>query len=385
MFVLLTRSVKVNICHLFQYWQYKLRNVTRGDDWDNDDSTLTTLQVTFTPTLVIISNVFCTVFLIVTTGIVKRVSEWARHVGSLALSLLAMIIITVLTFVNTDSFSVAVLQGSSYGLAGMFPASCMSGMISGQAVAGIFSSLAMIISLLVGGDDVTSALIFFVIADVFLVITIIGYIYLTKTTFYDQMKIEATKTDIDGKQNTKNDWKSYLLVFKKVWLMGTTLGGTLFFTLMIYPAVLVYITSVYPTSQWTEVYFQPTITFLLFNIGDWAGREAPRLVKWPGPDGWLLHIFGAARVVFIPLLMLCHGENKTFPTVLDHDAYYIILLFFFAITNGYVGTLAMIYYPGLVEDDEIELAGTIMAALLGIGMVIGSLLSPAFVALWGPT
>lgn len=62
--------------------------------------------------------------------------------------------------------------------------------------------------------------------------------------------------------------------------MGTTLGGTLFITLMVYPAVVVYVTSVYPKSRWTEEFFQPTITFLLFNVGDTLGREITRWWRW---------------------------------------------------------------------------------------------------------
>lgn len=380
------------------YWQYKLRNVSAGEGWGWNNATLTPLQLSFTPTLVIVSNVFCTVFLLFTSAIVRRVREMVRQLGSLVLSLATMVIITLFTFIDTDSWQfaffvitmiliailnvcVAVLQGSSYGLAGLFPASCMSGMLSGQAISGIFSSLARIISLLVGEEPVVSGLVFFVIADVFLVVSIVGYVYMTRMNYYHLVKAEA-----EGKEQAeyKSDTQTYISVLKKVWLMGTTLGGTLFITLMIYPAVVVYVTSVYPESRWTEEFFQPTVTFLLFNVGDTLGREITRWWRWPGARGWQLHVFGAARLVFLPLLMLCHGENKTFPTLLDHDAYYIVLMFFFAFTNGYVGTLTMIYYPSLVEPNELEVGGAIMAAMMGIGMVVGSLLSPAFVALWGP-
>ncbi|XP_068234828.1 equilibrative nucleoside transporter 1-like isoform X3 [Palaemon carinicauda] len=321
------------------YWQYKLRNVSLGDDWNAGKTNYTALQVTFTPTLVIVSNVFCTVFLIIASAIVNRVSEWTRHVGSLLVSLVAMIAVTVMTFINTDSWqvgfytvtmiivaflnmAVAIVQASSYGLAGMFPESCMNGVVSGQAMSGVFSSLAMIISLLVGGSDVISAFIFFLVADVTLVLTIAGYIYLTKTNYYAEVKSAISKSEVDKTQSRPigNDWVSYSTVLKK-----------------------------------------------------------------PGPEGMCLHIAGAARVVFIPLLMLCHGDNKTFPTLFDNDGYYVALLFLFAFTNGYIMSLTLIYYPSLVLEEETELAGTIMGAFIGVEMVIGSLLSPAFVALWGPS
>ncbi|XP_071516610.1 equilibrative nucleoside transporter 1-like isoform X2 [Panulirus ornatus] len=377
------------------YWQYKLRNTSLGEEyWGDLDPPLTPLQITFTPTQVIVANVVCTVFLIVNTAIVRRVSEGVRHLGSLALSLFVMCLVTIFTFLNSDSWQLtffiitmiivaimnvcmAVFQGSSYGLAGLFPSLCMRSMASGQAIAGVFTSLARILSLLVGEEPVTSGLVFFSIADGFLLLTMAGYIYLTRTGYYARVKSGLNP-------ETRSYCVSYSIVLKKVWLMGLTFAGTLFVTLMVYPAVLVYITSVFPESQWTEVYFQPTITFLLFNVGDWLGREAPRLVKWPGPHGPLLHVMGSARLVFVPLLMLCHGKDKTFPTVFDHDAFYIVLLFLFAFTNGYISTLTVIYYPSLLESGELEVGGAIMAAMLGVGMVSGSLLSVALVALWGP-
>lgn len=384
------------------YWQYKMRNVSLGEEWDDQNTTLTSLQVSFTPTLVIVSNTFCTIFLIVTSAIVRSVSEKVRMLGSLTLCLLAMVIITALTLVNTDSWQMtffvvtmiivallnicaAVTQGSIYGLSGIFPSTCINSMYSGQAIAGVFSSLARIISLLLGDEPITSGLIFFAIADVFLVFSIIEYIFLTKMTYYAEMKSDSEKKEVlETQPEVKSNWASYLVVFKKLWLMGMTYGGTLFVTLMIYPAVVVYITSTSAESPWSEVFFQPTITFLLFNLADWVGRETPRWVPWPGPQGWMLHVVGAARLIFLPLLMLCHGTNKTFPTIFNNDAYYIIILFLFAFTNGHIGTLCLIYYPALVEADELEVGGAILAAMLGVGMVVGSLLSPALVALWGP-
>nr|XP_045585591.1 equilibrative nucleoside transporter 1-like isoform X2 [Procambarus clarkii] len=371
------------------YWQYKLRNVSLGEDWESPDADLTPLQLSFTPTLVIVSNSFCTIFLIVTSAIVRRVGEGVRLVGSLAVSLAAMLVITFLTLVDTDTLFTAVLQGSSYGLAGVFPSTCINSMNSGQAIAGVFSSLARILSLLVGQEPVSCGLIFFGIADCFLLLSIVDYIYLTKTDYYSEVKNECRsrskeQEESGGQPRDRSDWVFYLAVFKKLWLMGATYGGTLFVSLMIFPAVTVYVTSTLPESRWTEVFFQPTITFLLFNLGDWLGREAPRWVPWPGPRGWTLHVFGACRLVLLPLLMLCHGTNKTFPTVFNNDAYYIVFLFLLAFTNGHISTLALIYYPSLVDADELEVGGAIMAAMLGVGMVVGSLLSPALVALWGP-
>jgi hypothetical protein len=58
------------------------------------------------------------------------------------------------------------------------------------------------------------------------------------------------------------------------------MGMSLLVTLAIFPAVQVYVTSNTEDGPWKDVYFQPTITFLLFNIGDLVGRELPRFLRW---------------------------------------------------------------------------------------------------------
>ncbi|KAK4289064.1 hypothetical protein Pmani_037946 [Petrolisthes manimaculis] len=383
------------------YWQYKLRNVSMGSEWDSDNATLTNLQLSFTPTLVLISNVVATLFFIVTSAIVRRVPELIRMLGSLTLSLLAMLSVTLLTVINSDSWQttffvitmvivallnvcVAVIQGSTTGLAGMFHAVCMTSLLSGQTLAGIFSSLARIVSLAVGEEPIQSGLIFFTIADVFLVITLAGYVYLTNTEHYKNVKQELTKNSTVNTTTPRSDFTVYITVLKKIWPLGFTLGLTLLIVLSVFPGVVVYVTSTMPESTWTQIYFQPTITFLLFNVMDFMGREMLRFVQWPSHKGWLLHVLGASRVIFIPLLLLCNGDNKSFPTLFNNDAYYIVILILFGITNGYFIGLPFIYYPRFVEKDELEVGGAIMVALLGVGMVLGSLISPALIAVWGP-
>ena len=62
--------------------------------------------------------------------------------------------------------------------------------------------------------------------------------------------------------------------------MGFTFALTMTITLTVFPAVQVYVTSSLQASTWTQVYFQPTITFLLFNLFDMVGREVVRWIQW---------------------------------------------------------------------------------------------------------
>ncbi|KAK8384503.1 hypothetical protein O3P69_009356 [Scylla paramamosain] len=410
------------------YWRYKLRNTTLNDsnyahsyqDDGGDDGetslTQTPLQASFMPTFVLVSNVFSTAFFFVTSFIVKRISEEVRIYGSIGASFIIMLLITILTFVDTDSWQeefyvitiissailsmcMAITQGSASGLAGLFPPSCMATLMSGQALAGVISSLARIVSLLVYEEPIVSGFIFFSISDVFLISTLLFYLYLRNMNYYKNIKndialinknevTDRDDTDEDGEREARkmqlkdSMWTTYFIVFRKIWTMGMTVCLTLFITLAVFPNIVIYITSTLPESRWTEVFFQPTITFLLFNVGDVVGREITRWLRWPGPKGWALHLLGAARIIFVPLLMLCHGEEKSFPTIFYHDAYYIVINLLFSISNGYIITLTFIYYQTLVNDDELEMGGAIMVAMVGVGLVAGSLISPALVVLW---
>ena len=82
---------------------------------------------------------------------------------------------------------VSVLQASCYGLAGQFPSKCMGCLVSGQALAGVVSSLSQVISLLIGQENpVTTANIYFGMAVFFICFTIISYYHL-RTTVYIYM------------------------------------------------------------------------------------------------------------------------------------------------------------------------------------------------------
>lgn len=56
--------------------------------------------------------------------------------------------------------------------------------IGGQALGGIFAALAEIVSLAIGASSTHSAMVYFVIGNVTIGVTIVLYIVLTKTVFY---------------------------------------------------------------------------------------------------------------------------------------------------------------------------------------------------------
>ena len=128
-------------------------------------------------------------------------------------------------------------------------------------------------------------------------------------------------------------------------------------------------------ATWRDVYFQPVVTFLLFNIGDYLGCQIVGLFAWPSKDSRLLPLFVVLRLVFIPLFLMCNNNLQAVPDYFEEDGYYIVFMLLFSISNGYLSSLCMMYGPALVEDKDAEKAGKMMASFLGLGLMLGSLWS----------
>lgn len=75
----------------------------------------------------------------------------------------------------------AIFQGSVYGIAGRFPEKYINGVTSGQALGGVFSSLARIASVLFALNDLTSALIYFLVAVAVMMLTLVAFVCVSRT------------------------------------------------------------------------------------------------------------------------------------------------------------------------------------------------------------
>ncbi|KAF2361926.1 Equilibrative nucleoside transporter [Trinorchestia longiramus] len=345
------------------YWQYKFRNTTNVTLTEDDlPPQHTELQKLYTPMQVCFSQVTNFTLLIINALFSHRLSVRRRLMTSLVLMLLFFTITTILVKVDSDDWQTAffiitillivllnscgaVFQGGLFGLAGMFPARYMTAAVSGQALGGVFASLARIVSLAAGADDITSAFIYFLIAVVVLGITVGALYYLCNT----------------------------------VWPLGLSVTGVFWVTLAVFPAVCVKITSTSDNASWSDTYFQPVMTFLLFNVGDLLGRQAGGFLQRPRPGSRVLYVLVALRLVFIPLLLFCNHTSTSVPVFFHSDVAYFFIMALFALSNGYLGTLCLIYAPRSVTDSkDAERAGSVMAAMLGLGLMLGAATSFGF-------
>lgn len=91
----------------------------------------------------------------------------------------------------------------------------------------------------------------------------------------------------------------------------------------------------------------------------------------------LLPLFCILRVIFIPLFVFCNVQPRNFQEIylFKSDAAPAVIMVFFALSNGYLSTLCMMYGPmNAIKEDE-ETAGALMPFFLAVGLSAGSFFS----------
>ncbi|KAM9335339.1 equilibrative nucleoside transporter 2-like [Symphorus nematophorus] len=361
------------------------------------------------------SLVFILLLFILTAGLVKVPMEEDRFFS-----------VTMATIWFINSFG-AVLQGSLFGLVGQLPQKYSAIFMSGQGLAGTFAAIAMLIAIGSDADSETAALGYFVTPCVGTLVTLFSYLLLPRLEFAryhlnTSSKYETGTTDgllkesstvengkLNGHANgsaggssaeaeedggadkTKHAFlsleedekgqdekgpakASVKEVFKKIWVMAFCVTFVFTVTLSVFPAVTADVKTMFP-EKW-ERFFISVCCFLTFNINDWLGRTITTCVRWPRKESRLFPALVVSRVIFIPLLMLCNVQSRTYlPVWFHHDVAFTVIMALFSLSSGYFVCLSMSYAPQLVEPKDAETAGALMTFFLALGLSIGACLS----------
>ncbi|XP_023838904.2 equilibrative nucleoside transporter 1 [Salvelinus sp. IW2-2015] len=298
---------------------------------------------------------------------------------------------------NYSAFG-AILQGSLFGMAGKLPTKYTTPIMSGQGMAGTFAAFSMICAIASGSEINDAAFGYFITACAVILLAIISYVVLPKLEFYQYYKTqsgnrvsdEENKLDLLKKENAaetrpvfnkgeEEQNVSMLTIFKKIWVLALSVCFAFTITIGIFPAVTVDVKSTIADGGTWELYFIPVCCFLLFNLSDWVGRSLTAVCMWPGKDSKLVPILLVARVIFVPLFMLCNVQPRyNLPIFFEHDAWFIVFMIGFAFSNGYLASLCMCFGPKKVAAHEAETAGAIMAFFLSLGLALGASLSFLF-------
>lgn len=117
---------------------------------------------------------------------------------------------------------------SFLGISGQFPSEYVTAVVSGQALGGVFTAIIEIVTITFASDPRSSALIFFTIGNILLVLSLVAYILMAKTKFFKYFT-----TDRSGALSPKNSRLQlqrqpstmepvFRDVLNKMWLYGFT-------------------------------------------------------------------------------------------------------------------------------------------------------------------
>uniref|UniRef100_A0A4W4E646 Solute carrier family 29 member 1b n=1 Tax=Electrophorus electricus TaxID=8005 RepID=A0A4W4E646_ELEEL len=355
------------------------------------------LQTKFNNVMALCAMIPLLVFTCLTSVLHHRVSQKIRIMGSLVSILVVFLVTAILVkvpitpmpfFVTTmikiiiiNAFG-AVLQGSLFGMAGLFPAAYTVPIMSGQGLAGTFAAFSMICAITSGSSVMDSAFGYFITACAVIGLAILSYVFLPRLEETNSpAQDEENKLDLlqKGIRVLVSVTKARPSVSVQIWLMALSVCFAFIITIGLFPAVTVDVKSSIANGGPWELYFIPVSCFLLFNLCDWAGRSLTAVCMWPGKDSRLLPALLLLRVLFVPLFMLCNVQPRyNLSVVFAHDAWFIVFMITFAFSNGYLVSLCMCYGPKKVAANEAETAGAIMAFFVSLGLALGAALSFLF-------
>ncbi|KAK6636358.1 hypothetical protein RUM43_010018 [Polyplax serrata] len=284
------------------YWMYKFRNIDSNSTHGNK----TDLQAEFTSYLSITSTGPSLLFLILNIIFSHRISFHIRITGSIVIIFICFLLTFVLVYVDTDTWQSiffvvtlltaavmnifsGLLQASLWGVAANFPPKYIAALTSGQSLGAIFAALVCIASLVCSTSSTTSALLYFSIAIVTVLASLICYKVLSLTKFFKYYMLHKTPAkDLRYDPVQVNQINSAFAVpnislsrvLQKVGYYCFSIFMCFTVTASVYPAITVLISSVNGTGEWQTKYFVPVVSFLIFNIWDYIGRILAGVVKW---------------------------------------------------------------------------------------------------------
>ncbi|XP_018565559.1 equilibrative nucleoside transporter 1 [Anoplophora glabripennis] len=413
------------------YWMFKFRDPSRGgpvqpdrptpppippDDFEDfaflvdgaEDSgrarDRTQLQASFTSSFSITYQVSLLGFLVVTALFRKKLPPPSKRIKAALFSMLVLFLIhTAFTKINTDSFqeaffaiamilavllnlSSAIIMVSLFELVINFPIGYYGTILSGQAICGVVSAIVQICVQSIRLHYLTSALIYFMVGSVIILATTIFYLITKQKSKYFIYRIgqyeDTTQHPVDKKFSFNMDKLKGALQSTK-WFLGAMVfvQGS---TAMVHPGLAALIVSVERDSgggdQWNEIYFVPVVTFLGFHACDLIGREVARKIQRPR-NAFVILALASLRLVLVPLLMLCNAQPRRHMPVMFGDNQYMIFIYMFALSQGYLVNLCIISVPRVAKKEELEFVTVLLPLFSVLSVAICSTFNLVIISL----
>lgn len=207
-----------------------------------------------------------------------------------------------------------------------------------------------------------------------------GTIVKAEVKSFRESKLLRSESDTDDSGIEKTlgmiSFAEVLSVLRTIKIPAFTVFFVFTTTIGLFPATIVFLLSEHHCNT-KERFFNDLFVpffFVLFNLGDFMGRVVAGHFA-PVFTAKNIWIAGCLRAVFIPLFLLCNLSNSQLPVLFHSDAWPVIFMVLFALSNGYVSSTCMQMGPAMVPSSDAPLAGTIMIFCLTAGLMSGAALS----------
>lgn len=130
----------------------------------------------------------------------------------------------------------------------------MAAVVAGQSLGGIIAAIAQIISLAFKISPLHSALIYFIIADVMVISSLVSYAMLYKIDFFTHHILRGC----GGMATNRHREVSMLLILKKIWVYAFSIFAVFGISMAVYPGITVLVESQNKASgtDWNSEYLR---------------------------------------------------------------------------------------------------------------------------------
>ncbi|RDB20451.1 Equilibrative nucleoside transporter 1 [Hypsizygus marmoreus] len=307
----------------------------------------------------------------------------------------------------------AYLQTSVIAVASLFGPTAVQAMITGQAAVAVAVSGVQVLSSAIflwsaspeaitanaesGRAEERSARAFFILSTLFLVMSAVAHGRLVRMPTYTTLvaPLEQGKHRLrevgsveehhgltsTGRETYADEKRRILRVAKANVTLEIAVAYVFVVTLAVYPPIT---TSVQPTNPGTHPLLFSAVHFLVFNLGDFSGRyicSIPSLLIWSAKR---LLTLSLARTLFVPIFLMCNVQRPISdipltPPIISSDLLFMLILFAFGLSNGYLSSLCMMSAGSLQHNprlrgrkEDVDVAATVASFFLVGGLALGS-------------
>ncbi|KAJ3259067.1 hypothetical protein HK103_002954 [Boothiomyces macroporosus] len=245
-----------------------------------------------------------------------------------------------------------------FGLASTYPPLCLTGINSGQGLAGVIPSILLLFQQSAGkAVDMRGLTVYFCTTIIIFLLALIGYALLPGQvqSVYEVLEEDeeagGSVEEIDGSDlsvQAPTPDISTVELFNVIIIPIICVTLNYFITLSLFPAVTSSVES-FNKAPLFVIYH-----FIFFNVGDWLGKSVTGFSFVANMGERPLLVFTLLRLLYIPAVLFCnlilYNEDKIpyprYDPVIFGDGVFYFIVFTLAFSNGLLTTNCFISSSG---------------------------------------